>query len=186
MESYYDYLFLLQPSDHVKKQIGYCKFKATNYIGPYPGMKATAHISIENVTRQKPYVVKSLVDSVRHKIASMPPVTLQIDGFHFFTHNEDYMTIYAAIKPTYKTDNWFTLLKKQLNAKQSVTPHITVTKHIPVDAFYKLWTELRLVTYNETFTADRLTILQRETFKPDAKYIIYEELYFKNELSYRH
>ncbi|MFD1258910.1 2'-5' RNA ligase family protein [Mucilaginibacter terrae] len=185
MESYYDYLFLLQPSEHVKKQINHCKFKASDYIGPYPGMKSTAHISIEDLTRQKPYVIKSLIDGVRNKIASMPPVTLQIDGFQFFTHNENYMTIYAAIKPTYKSDNWFSLLKKQLNSKTAITPHITVTKHIPVDAFYKLWSELRLVNYKETFTADRLTILQRETFKPNARYAIYEELHFKNELRYQ-
>ena len=184
MESYYDYLFLLQTSEEVKKQIGHCKFKASDYIGPYPGMKSTAHVSIENLVRQKPYVVKSMVDMLRNKITSMPPVTLQIDGFHFFTHNESYMTIYAAIKPSYKTDNWFNLLKKQLNAKKHITPHITVTKHIPVDAFYKLWSELRLVSYKETFTAHKLTILQRETFRPNAKYSIYDELHFKNELRY--
>lgn len=184
MESYYDYLFLLQPSENVKKQIGYWKVMAANHIGPYPGMKATAHISIENLTRQKPYFIKSLVDSMRNKITSMPPVTLQIDGFQFFTHTEDHMTIYAAIKPTYKTDNWFSLLKKQLNSKKDITPHITLTKHIPADAFYKLWSELRMVNYKETFTAEKLTILERETFKQNAKYTIYDELYFKNELRY--
>jgi 2'-5' RNA ligase len=184
MESYYDYLFLLQPSEVIKKQIGHCKFRASNYIGPYPGMKATAHVSIEDLTRQKPYVVKSLINTVRNKIASMPPAMLQIDGFRFFTHNQDYMTIYAAIKPTYKTDNWFSLLKKQLNSKKPITPHITVTRHIPVDDFYKLWSQMRLLTYQENFTAEKLTILERETFKPNAKYRIYDELFFKNELNY--
>jgi 2'-5' RNA ligase len=182
MESYNDYLFLLQPSEPVKQQISHCKVKATEYIGIYPGMKATAHVSITDLTRQKPYFIKTLVDSVRNKIASMPAVTLEIDGFRFFIHNEEYMTIYAAIKPTHKTDNWFTLLKKQLNCKRNVTPHITVTRHIPVDSFYKLWPQLRLFPYKETFTADKLTILERETFKPDAKYRIYEELYFENKL----
>jgi len=184
MESYYNYLFLLQPSEMVKTQIGHCKFKASEYIGPYPGMKATAHVTIEDITRQKPYVIKSLLDVARNKISSMPPVMLQIDGFQFFTHNEGYMTIYAAIKPTNKTDNWFNLLKRQLNSKQIITPHITVTRHIPVDSFYKLWRELRLVNYKDTFTADKLTILEKETFKPNAKYRIFEELYFKNELGY--
>jgi 2'-5' RNA ligase len=184
MESYNDYLFLLQPSDPVKQQIGHCKVKASDYIGIYPGMKSTAHVSIEELTRQKPYVIKSLLDSVRNKISGMPPVNLQIDGFQFFTHNEQYMTIYAAIKPTYKTDNWFLLLKKQLNAKRTITPHITVTRHIPVNSFYRLWPHLRVFPYKDTFTADRLTILERETFKPNAKYRIYEELYFENTLKY--
>jgi 2'-5' RNA ligase len=183
MESYYDYLFLLQPSEQVKKQIGYWKATAFKHIGNYPGMKATAHISIENLSRQKPYIMKSLIDSVRNKVASMPPVTLQIDGFEFFTHSENQMTIYAAIKPTYKTDNWFNLLKKQLHTKTNITPHITLTKNISADAFYSLWSELRLITYKETFTADRLTILERETFRPNSKYTIYDELYFKNELN---
>jgi 2'-5' RNA ligase len=181
MESYYDYLFLLQPSETVKKQIHHCKYKASNYIGPYLGMKSTAHITLEDITRQKPYIVKSLVDSARSRVARMPPIMLQIDGFHFFTHNEKYMTIYAGIRPTFKTDTWFNLLKNELKFKKPITPHITVTKHIPVDAFYKLWTELRLVDYKESFIADRLTILERETFKPNAKYKVYEELHFNTQ-----
>jgi 2'-5' RNA ligase len=184
MESYYDYLFLLQTSEKVKKQVSEWKMKASECIGPYQGMKSSAHISIENITRQKPYVIKSMIDAVRNKINSMPPVTLQIDGFQFFTHSENCMTIYAAIKPTYKTDNWFNLLKKQLNCKKPVTPHITITKSISADSFYKLWSEMRLVSYQETFTADKLTVLERETFKSDSKYIIYDELHFKNQLNY--
>jgi len=185
MESYNDYLFLLQPSDAVKEQIANFKAIAAECIGPYVGMKSTAHISIEDITRQKPYVIKSLMDIARNKITGMPPVNIQIDGFSFFTHNkEEFMTVYAVIKPSNRTDNWFILLKKQLNSKRPITPHITVVKYIPVDSFYKLWPKFKALNYKNTFTIDRLTILERETFKPNAKYRIYEELYFENTLKY--
>ncbi|WP_345955902.1 2'-5' RNA ligase family protein [Mucilaginibacter sp. PAMB04168] len=182
MEGYYDYLFLLQPSDAVKEQIKHCKLKACEYIGHYQGMKATAHLSICEITRQKPHVIDSYLQTVKNKVNSIPPVNLEINGFDFFMHSNEHMTIYAAIKPTYKTDNWFALLKKLLNSKRPLTPHITVTRYIPVNDFYKLWPELRQVRYQDSFVANRLTILEKETFKPNAKYNIREEIYFKNEL----
>ncbi|MDT3401544.1 2'-5' RNA ligase family protein [Mucilaginibacter terrae] len=184
MNDYNDYLFLLEPSDVVKKQVEHCKLKASEYIGTYPGVKGTAHLSICMLERQKPHIINSFIESIKNKINSMPPVTLQVNGFEYFVHGEDRMTIYAAIKPTFKSDNWFALLRKQLNTKKLITPHITVTKHITTDDFYKLWRELRLVPYKESFTVDKLTILVKETFKPNAKYDIYERLYFKNELKY--
>jgi 2'-5' RNA ligase len=186
MTGYCDYLFLLQPSDVVKHQIRYCKLKASQHIGGYKGMHATAHISICELGRKKPSFIKSYIDAVRDKIHSVPPVTLETNGFNFFAHADKHMTIYAAIKPTYKIDNWFALLKQQLNDRKPMVPHITVTRYINIDDFYKLWPELRLVGYQEKFTADRLTILQKETFKPNAKYEILEEIYFKNELKSRY
>lgn len=184
MTNYNDYLFLLEPSDAVKKQIAHYKLKASEHIGVYPGARGSAHVSICLIERQKPHIINTFINSIKNRIHSMPPVMLQINGFEYFVHGEDHMTIYAAIKPTYKTDNWFALLKKQLNIKKQITPHITITKHIPADAFYKLWPELRLHPYKESFTVDKLTILVRETFKPDTRYEVYDRLYFKNELKY--
>ena len=184
MTDYNDYLFLLEPSDEVKEQIRHYKLKAGEYIGQYPGMKSTAHLSICDISRQKPHIINTFIESVKNKVQSMPPVMLQINGFEYFVHGDDHMTIYAAIKPTYKTDNWFALLKKQLNIKKQITPHITVTKYIPADGFYKLWPELRLLPYKESFTVDKLTILVRETFKPNTRYEVYDRLYFKNQLKY--
>ncbi|MVN91215.1 2'-5' RNA ligase family protein [Mucilaginibacter aquatilis] len=184
MTDYKDYLFLLEPSEDVKNQIKHYKLKACEYIGTYPGVKGTAHVSLCYIERQKPHIVTTAINSFRNKVYGMPPVKLQVDGFSFFLHGNNSATIYAAIKPTQKTDNWFALLNKQLNVKATITPHITVTKAIPVDDFYKLWPHIRSVEYKDSFVVDKLTILARETFKPNARYEIYERLDFKNQLTY--
>ncbi len=183
METYQDYLFLLQPSDTVKHQIRQCKLKASAYIGNYPGMKGTAHISLFNTHRQKPHVIGSFIEMLRRRIESMPPVTLDLEGFQFFVHGEKSVTIYARIKPSYRSDNWFELLKKQLRTKNELIPHITVTKAISYDSFFKLWPELRSVNYADTFTVNELTILARESLNPNTSYRILEKIPFKNQLS---
>jgi 2'-5' RNA ligase len=182
MEIYQDYLFLLEPSDTVKQQIGHCKLKASDHIGIYPGMKRRAHISVINVVRQKPFFIKGFIDNIRSNIESMPEVTIEVEGFDFFVHGAVSATIYASIKPTYRTDNWFKLLREQLKMKRDFTPHITITKAIPFDDFYKLWPELRGLKYADSFTADRLTVLAKNSLKPHSIYEHIEDIYFKNKL----
>lgn len=183
METYQDYLFLLQPSETVKHQIQHCKLKASTYIGNYPGMKGTAHISLYSTPRKKPHVIGSFIDTLRRRIESMPPITLDLEGFQFFAHGAQAATIYAYLKPSYRTDNWFELLKQQFRTRGSFTPHITVTKNIPYDSFYKLWPIFRQVKYTDTFTVNELTILAKESLNPNTSYRILEKIPFKNQLN---
>jgi hypothetical protein len=183
MESYNDYMFLLKPSEPVKQVVKKCKEGVGEFIGPYAGMNGKAHISIFSKERCKPYLVRPYITSLKNKIASMPPVTIEIDGFSFFVHGPKKMTIYAQIKPSYKLDNWLELLKQQLDLKNlRLTPHITITKTIDIDSFYRVWPIFKYLNYKETFTVETLTILERETLNNRSKWMVYEELPFKNEL----
>jgi len=183
MDSYNEYMFLLKPSETVKQKISACKIGASQFIGSYPGMHSTAHISILKTQRSKPYLVRPFIARIKSKMSTMPPISIDVDGFSFFLHGGDLMTIYATVKPSYRTDNWFALLQQQLGLKNlKLTPHLTVVKTIPVNAFYQLWPKFKQLHYQESFIADRLTILEREAFNKHARWTIYDELPFKNTI----
>ena len=95
MESYMDYMFLLKPSEEVKHAISGCKLGVSKHIGPYVGMQGKAHISVFRKNRCKPYLVRPYIDQLKYKLATMPPVNIEVDGFWFFAHGSEKMTIYA-------------------------------------------------------------------------------------------
>jgi len=181
MSAYKDYMFLLRPSALVNQQIKFFKEKAAAHIGVFPSLKSSAHISITEYTRQKPFMMEPALDMATKRIERMAPVQLQINGFNFFPHGEERMTIYAVIQPTYQTDKWFDTLSKQLQLKKKITPHITIARSIGIDAFYQLWPHFRPIAYKERFEVTQLTILERETFAPNKKWEIYREIPFKKD-----
>jgi 2'-5' RNA ligase len=65
---------------------------------------------------------------------------------------------------------------------KNFVPHITIARNIPVTAFNKLWPNFENRTWCETFTADSLTILHRDTFVEYCEWRIYKELFFANRL----
>ncbi|WP_158828357.1 hypothetical protein [Mucilaginibacter lacusdianchii] len=176
--SYKDYFFLLQPSEVVKQQIAYYKNLAGDIVGQYPGISSTAHLSIALKVRQKDYFMKSFLDNIRPKIMNMPAINLQIDGFQTFNHQNESATIYAQVKKSYQSDNWFDKLIREINA-QPLTPHITVTKAIPVDYFVTLWPHFKYTRYQDSFIADKLTILERTSYDKYAKWGMFEEIPFR-------
>ncbi|QJD95140.1 2'-5' RNA ligase family protein [Mucilaginibacter robiniae] len=145
-------------------------------------MQTQAHLTIHEFSRKNPGHIQEFVQQLYPKINNMPPITFQIDNFSSFKHGEESRTLYAAIKPTYKTDNWLALFKQHLNVGEVITPHVTVAKNISIDQFLLLWPIFTNELFQEKFIADRLMILERESLKPDCKWKIYRELYFRKNV----
>ncbi len=184
MTGYKDYYILISPEGQIKDSIRKFKSIAKEIIHNFPSENSPAHLSIKKYHRQKPYMLEQLIDQLTCKIKAMPPVDLQVDNFKFFLHAEGFATVYAAIKPDYKADNWLALLRRVLKLNDNeFTPHITVARKIPMDAFYKVWPRFCNLHCRETFTVDRLYILEKETFNTNAKWSIYRELLFENKLA---
>jgi 2'-5' RNA ligase len=184
MMSYADYLIIISPPDAVMKEIGRYKRASVNVIGHYEGMHSRAHISITHQTRCKPFLVQPAVIIMEKKLSTIAPVELCIKGFNFFNHGKTAKTIYAEIELTPETQKWFKLLKIQLGIKvKNFVPHITVAKNIPVTAFNKLWPKFANRSFNEVFTVNSLTILQRETYSEHPEWKVYKELFFANRLA---
>lgn len=164
MKQYQDYLLLLSPNDRVKALVKEHKQYAAEIIGKYESMHPIAHISIKKMARQKAFMTEPALLSLDKTLRAMPPITLTLDGFDYFNHGEDYKTIYAKLRSNHLTTLWFKTLKKHLNMKEFMVPHITIARNIPVTQFNQLWPHFKAINWVENFTVTELTVLQRETF----------------------
>lgn len=178
MKNYADFLILLSPSDKVKVQVRNHKLHAVEVIGNYESMHSIAHISIKKMHRQKSFLTEPVIRSLTPKLATIPSISLCIDGFDYFNHGEDYKTIYAKIHSTPEVTQWFKTLKKHLNIKEFMVPHITIARNIPVADFNQLWPYFKDMNWSESFTVNELTVLQKETFAPFAKWEKFTRLPF--------
>ncbi|QHS57061.1 2'-5' RNA ligase family protein [Mucilaginibacter sp. 14171R-50] len=179
MNSYIDYLFLLSPPQIIKELIGKYKMASVKHIGSYKSMGSPAHISIMHAERQKPFYASTTIAKVEARLNSMPPVLLHIDGFKYFTHIHDQYTIYAHIRITPAVDTWFALIKRHLEVKKGLIPHITVVRNIPASDFNTLWPHFRHKRVVEPFWIDELKIVTRETFGGMAGWQPFKTVQFK-------
>lgn len=178
MKNYADFFILLSPSAQVKALVRDHKLYAAEIIGNYESKHSIAHISIKKMHRQKSFLTTPLILGLNTKLATIPPVTLTIDGFDYFNHGEDFKTIYAKIRSTPEITQWFKILKKHLNMKEFLVPHITITRNIPVSDFNLLWPHFKSIKWSESFTVNELLVLEKETFSPFAKWEEFTRLPF--------
>jgi 2'-5' RNA ligase len=184
MTSYADYLFLLSPPEAIKHEILRYKKASARLIGDYKSMDSPAHISIMHVERQKPFFANTTISQIEKKLYIMPPVLLHVDGFRYFTHLHSKMTIYAHIRSSPAVEAWFTLLKKNLNIKKALVPHITIARDIPEADFNTLWPHFRHKKLVEPFWINELKIVQRETFGSFPKWEKFKTFPFKGTKSF--
>jgi 2'-5' RNA ligase len=177
---YEDYLMLLSPPEAVKHEIARYKKASAKLIGNYKSMDSPAHISVQHLERQKPFMAETNVSKLESSLNELPPVLLHVDGFKYFTHLHSKMTIYAHIRITPAVDEWFTLLKKKLYIKKTIVPHITVTRDIPEKDFNLLWPHFRHKKLVEPFWVNELKMLKRESFAPSPQWIPFKIFDFKN------
>ena len=184
MQGYVDMLMILSPPNNIKLLIENYKKEAAALIGDFESMHSIAHISVKDLPRQKPYFTEPAVLSLLKKLKAMPPLELTIDGFDHFNHGDEFRTLYAKIKSTPQITGWFKDLKKHLNVKEYLVPHITIARNIPVDAYNQLWPHYKAINWVDTFTVQQLTVLHREAFNTFAKWQVYKEIPFESRIPY--
>lgn len=183
MQTYADYLMIISPPESIIKEISRYKRASVNVIGHFEGMHSTAHITITHQIRCKPFLVQPAIAAMANKLCTMAPVELQINGFDFFNHGKTSKTIYAVIERDSRSDKWFKLLTSRMGIKaKNFVPHVTIVRNIPVTAFNKLWPNFENRHWSETFTANSLTVLHRDTFVEYCEWRVYKELFFANRL----
>ena len=182
MTSYQDYLIVLTPSDSVCKRVKRFKDDSAAIVGDYDSRRSKAHISIQQWPRKKPVWIDTLMPKLERELLTLPPLTIGINGFDFF-HHEENPTIYARLEQTPGTAIWFKHLKRFFSGGGFV-PHITIARSLPAPAFKKLWPYVSKQQWQEEFKVDKLTILCREMIGHDKSYRIYKELPFNRRLDF--
>jgi 2'-5' RNA ligase len=186
MSMYEDYLMLLSPPENVKHEIARYKKASARLIGEYKSMNSPAHISIQHLERQKPFMADKNVELMEQDFAALPPVLLHVDGFGHFPHLHKRMTIYANIRTTPAADEWFKQLKKKLRIKKNLTPHITVVRDVSKKDFDTLWPHFRHKKVVEPFWVNKLTLVKRDTFDAFAKWEHFKNFEFKHQVGPGH
>lgn len=179
MKGYIDYLITLFPPKEVVDQVEQYKQQAANMIGVCDSPFIPANISIKAMPRRKPYMAAPEITGLKNNVKQLPPVTLSIDGFDFFSHGHEYRTLYAKIRSNAFTTQWFKSLKKSLNIKDYLVPHIAIARNIQKNDFDKLWPQFKKINWVEDFEMGKLTVLQREALNTFAKWEIFVELPFE-------
>ena len=182
--TYTDYLLVISLPDALKKEISRYKQASVNIIGDFEGMHSMALITLTHQTRCKPFWVQPAITRWEYKLSSVPPVKLHINGFNYLNHGATAKTIYAVVERTPQTVNWFKLIRQQLGLRiNHLVPHITIAQNIPVTAFNSLWPNFRDRQFSETFMADSITILQRDTFAEYCEWRVHRELFLADKLA---
>ncbi|MCJ8209513.1 2'-5' RNA ligase family protein [Mucilaginibacter sp. RS28] len=182
MSGYRDYMLLLRPDEFVTGKIAYYKAVAESLVGEYPSCKSTAHISIAQYPRQKPFMFQPALDILQRKLETLKPVSVTVNNFKFFVHKNNTYTIYAAIDLNLQSDNWFNQICKHMRInRKSLTPHITVARTINENQFLRLWPHFRFVPFKAQCLLDNLTVLEKETLNPSSKWSICREFKFYRE-----
>ncbi|MDN3548300.1 2'-5' RNA ligase family protein [Mucilaginibacter aquaedulcis] len=181
---YKDYLTIISPPERVDNKINLFKRACGNKIGKYPSMYAKAHISVDFIRdsidqqSKKPLILKTFYELIDFKIRTIPVHELKINGFDFFCHGPNFRTIYASLEMDVKTEHWFEIIKQALRINKRLKPHITVTRKIPTDFFNTLWPYFQNTEYKDSFEADSLLVLEKESGNPFDRYKEYKKLPF--------
>lgn len=184
MKGYTDFFILLSPSERVKAIVREHKQYAADVIGTYESEYSIAHISINMMQRQKTFLTEPVIREFRKRLCLIPAITLTINGFDYFIHGKDYRTIYARVVNSPETGHWFKMLKHHLKIKEFSVPHITICRNILVEDFDLLWPYFKSIEWQEAFTINSLTVLQRESFVNHTKWEHYTELSFEGKMQY--
>ena len=188
-----DFLTVIAVPEHVNEKIRAFKSACVKHIGKFPGMHAEAHISIEIITdkvdqvTRKPLLLTPFYEMVSFKIKTIPRHDLKIRGFDFFTHGSNFRTIYAAIELDKKTGEWFDNIKTALRMRsRRLNPHITIAGRVSTETFNILWPRFQKLEYNDTFEADCLTILEKESDNKHDRYKVHKKIPFGKKAALSH
>jgi len=180
MSTLKEHMVILNLPKAVKEHIKLYKYGANEFIGTYAGINSIAHISLWHNQKLSREVADTFTTLLQRKINNTTSTNLTINGFNYFAHGNGLMTIYANIQSGYITDNWFNIIRNHLNLNsKNFVPHITVTKTIPVDSFYKLWPKFRLANLQTNFIPTSISVLERDYASANTKWHLRNELYFK-------
>jgi 2'-5' RNA ligase len=184
MKKEVEYFFLISPPERIEDQITRFKKSCVKHVGSFYSMKSKAHISFgkfideEEQPGQMSDIMSQCLDLIEKGINKLPAFNLVIDGFNYFNHGQKFKSIYASIKLDNVTLAWFNTIKQQLLIDRDITPHITIARKIPLEAFNVLWPYFQRIEFKDSFKPEALTVLIRNFNQPYIPYQHYRDIQF--------
>ena len=181
-----EYLIIISPPDHIKKDIHAFKKEISRITGNESPIKSVAHITLFNI----PTVTipeSNLIKELEFAVNTWTPFEVLLDGFDCFSYSSS-QTIYA--KPN--SENILKLLKPMaliLHRRAKVpnkflgfskVPHMTIAKKIGDKHFDDCWGLFKNRIYNEKFFVKHITVLRKNHSLDEKKFRLIAEVPFTN------
>lgn len=190
--TYKDYLTVISAPEQVDNKIKLFKRACAKHIGKFASMHSRAHITFATVgietekLRYDPLFARTIFDRIEMRLTRIPSREIKIKGFGYFNHGNRFKTIYCALELDRETTDWFDAIKqeieKELNRKINLSPHITIARNIQIEYFNVLWPHFQKITYQDSFEAAGLTILEKENDNQYDRYKEYKKIIFRKRL----
>ncbi|MFD0794022.1 2'-5' RNA ligase family protein [Mucilaginibacter litoreus] len=179
------FLNLISLPDENEEHIKRFKRACVKHIGEFRSMKSRAHISFEPLifdaeTSYNAVDFKMFYDVVESILNNVPSINLKINGFDYFKHGTNSMTIYAALQLDTVTMRWFNFVKKIFLMKGEMKPHITIARDISKASFDILWPYFKNYEYKDSFEVSTITVLGKYSDE-SGPYQIYKQIALRKQ-----
>lgn len=163
LDTVHQYFFIITPPDAIKSKVKLLKHKLHKSIGLSDyNLYAVPNISLMSFHTMQP-VNDRFLEAVKQLFSNNAAFNISIRGFEHFEHGLASNTIYAKVQDSQPIFKLYQELHALLGLRvRSFVPHLTVARTIPRAHFKKSFSMVQKHSFEETFTCNQITILERK------------------------
>jgi|GEM_PF-6483290 len=165
--SLYYYLIVINPSDHINKEVKQIKSEFAKRHGRYKSLYSLPHITITNFIQsleRNDRILECIADTVN----TIPAFDVSLSGFDFFDHNK---TFFIDIEDKASLVSLYSLLWRELYLnwvplsffKSTYIPHLTIGRTLSNRQFIASQNDFYRRSYHNSFKAKSLTVLGKNS-----------------------
>ncbi|OEK00836.1 hypothetical protein BFP97_04625 [Roseivirga sp. 4D4] len=165
--SLYYYLIVINPSDHVSKEVRWIKSEFAERYGRYKSLYSLPHITITNFFQsldRNDRILECIADTV----STIPAFDVSLSGFDFFDSNN---TLFIDIEDKTSLVSLYSSLWCELYLnwvplsffKSTYIPHLTIGRTLSSRQFIASQNEFYRRSYRNSFKAKSLTVLGKNS-----------------------
>jgi 2'-5' RNA ligase len=180
LDTVHQYFFIISPPDAIKSKVKLLKHKLHREIGLSDyNLNSSEIISLMSFHTMQP-VNERFIQAVQQLFSNNHPFQINVSGFDHFEHGTTSNTIYAKLENSEKIIKLYKELHILLGLRvRNFIPHLTIGKALPRAHFKKSFTMIKNHSFEETFTCNKVTILERKLqHGVVGKYHILKEIKF--------
>jgi 2'-5' RNA ligase len=163
---YFEYFFLISPTEKIKEDVVYLKKKLHAFIGlSKQNLKSVPHISLL-LTHSKMNCDNKMINTAVRALQEVKRFDVIVRGAGVFHHSKSKSLVLNIQNP-----NCIRKLFRSLHSEliipppdemvEDFTPHLTIGSTIPSSDFYKLSNPLREFNYQGYFHCESISIMRR-------------------------
>lgn len=175
----YEYLLLIPPDQKVTQKVNELKTLFCENYGCKNAAGLVPHLTLVNFMQQESMEFR-LINCLEKFTPYVKPFPVKLEGFGQFPPHTIYLdlaereTIVALVKNIRAKFQRILRISEQLKPNFTLKPHLTIARGVTEEQYEKIWPVYQKEYFSESFTANEMILLKRETdpftLKPVSKY----------------